>query len=181
MTSLKRFSTKIDSLLKSVVNISAAISSTTIFVMMFIITTDVILRYIFNRPVQGTYELAQFMVVGVVFLSIAYIQSVRGHIKMEIATSWLPLKGQTALDIFSHLLGIFFFIIILWQSGQLAWKAWVTQDHTMGLVAFPLWPAKSLVPLGSFLICLQLFSDVIRDIALLSNRPSEGSGDERKG
>ena len=117
--------------------------------MMFFLTADVILRYLFSRPIQGTYQLAEFMVIGVVFLSIAYVQSLRGHIKMEVATSWLPKKAQIRFDIFGYLIGIALFSVIAWNSGKIAWNAWQINDLSMGMVKFPLWPAKSLVPFGS--------------------------------
>lgn len=172
MTKLRGFFIKADSSLRSVVKALAWVSSGIVFVMMFFLTADVVLRYLFNRPIIGVYQLAEFMVVGVVFLSIAYVQTLKGHIKMEVATSWLPLKGQIALDIFGYLVGIAVFSVITWHSGKIAINAWRIKDVSMGMVQFPLWPAKFLVPFGSGLLCLGLFSDLIRDLAMLL-RPSD--------
>ena len=164
--------------MKSVVKALAWISSGIVFVMMFFLTADVVLRYLFNRPIIGVYQLAEFMVVGVVFLSVAYVQTLKGHIKMEVATSWLPLKGQIALDIFGYLVGIAVFSVIAWHSGKIAIHAWRIKDVSMGMVQFPLWPAKSLVPFGSGLLCLELFSNVLGDLAMLlrpaDNMPEAG-------
>lgn len=179
MYNVKKYFVKADNALKMLVKFSAVLSSGIIFIMMFIISADVVMRYLFNRPIQGVYDIAEFSLVGVVFLSLAYIQSVRGHIFMEIATSWMPVKGQMALDIFNYILAILFFAIIFWQSGKIAWTAWVIHDHTMGLVMLPLWPAKSIVPYGSGLICLQLVSNLIQEIFLLSRPALNGPRGER--
>jgi TRAP-type C4-dicarboxylate transport system permease small subunit len=168
-----------ESTMSSVVKILAWISSMIVFVMMFFITADVILRYLFSRPILGTYQLAEFMVIGVVFLSITYVQTLRGHIKIEVATSWLPQKGQIALDILGYLIGIALFSVIAWQSGKIAWTAWQIKDVSMGMVKFPLWPAKALVPFGTGLLCLQLLFDLIRDLAKLLS-PIEDKSIERE-
>jgi TRAP-type C4-dicarboxylate transport system permease small subunit len=132
-----------------------------VFVMIFPTTLDVILRYIFNAPLPEMFQLTEFMMVAVVYLGIAYVQQLKDHIKIEIVTQWLPRKIQDALDLFGCLVGLVIFAVITWQSGRLAWEAWDTQDYTMGLVHFPLWPAKTILPVGVGLFCLRLLLDIL--------------------
>ncbi|MBI5969181.1 MAG: TRAP transporter small permease [Deltaproteobacteria bacterium] len=132
-----------------------------VFIMIFPTSVDVILRYLFNAPLPEIFQLTEFMMVGVVYLAISYVQALKDHIKIEIVTSWLPKKAQEALDLFGYLVGLFIFSIIAWQSGRQAWEAWVTQDYTMGIVQFPVWPAKSILPLGVGLLCLRLILDIM--------------------
>jgi TRAP-type C4-dicarboxylate transport system permease small subunit len=132
-----------------------------VFVMIFPTTVDVVLRYVFNAPLPEMFQLTEFMMVGVVYLGIAYVQQLKDHIKIEIATQWIPRKGQDALDLFGCAVGLFIFGLITWQTGRQAWEAWDTQDYTMGIVQFPLWPAKSILPVGIGLFCLRLFVDLI--------------------
>ena len=148
-----------------------------VFVMIFPTTVDVVLRYVFNAPLPEMFQLTEFMMVGVVYLGIAYVQQLKDHIKIEIATEWMPQKGQDILDLLGHLVGLFIFGLITWQTGRQAWEAWDTQDYTMGIVQFPLWPAKSLLPIGIGLFCLRLFLDLLIGICKL--RGSGASDKER--
>ncbi len=132
-----------------------------VFVMIFPTAIDVILRYVFNAPLPEVFYLTEFMMVGVVYLGIAYVQQSKGHIKIEIATQWLPKEVQEGLDLFGYLVGFLIFSIITWQTGRLAWRAWVTQDYAMGIIQFPLWPAKSILPIGIGLFSLRLLLDVL--------------------
>ncbi len=132
-----------------------------VFVMIFPTTVDVVLRYIFNAPLPEMFQLTEFMMIGVVYLAIAFVQQLKDHIKIEIATQWMPQKGQDILDIFGNLVGLFIFGLITWQTGRQAWEAWDTQDYTMGIVQFPLWPAKSILPVGIGLFCLRLILDIL--------------------
>ncbi|MCJ7495187.1 MAG: TRAP transporter small permease, partial [Deltaproteobacteria bacterium] len=67
------------------------------------------------------FQLTEFMMVALVYLAIAYVQQLKDHIKIEIATQWLPPKVQEALDLFGYLVGLVIFTIITWQTGRLAW------------------------------------------------------------
>lgn len=145
-----------------------------VFVMIFPTTVDVVLRYVFNAPLPEMFQLTEFMMVGVVYLGIAYVQQLKDHIKIEIATEWMPRKGQDILDLFGYLTGLFIFGLITWQTGRQAWEAWDTQDYTMGIVQFPLWPAKSLLPLGIGLFCLRLFLDLLMGIYRLTGSGANG-------
>jgi TRAP-type C4-dicarboxylate transport system permease small subunit len=148
-----------------------------VFVMIFPTTVDVFLRYVFNAPLPEMFQLTEFMMVGVVYLAIAYVQQLKDHIKIEIATQWMPQKGQNILDLFGYLVGLFIFGLITWQTGRQAWEAWDTQDYTMGIVQFPLWPAKSILPVGIGLFCLRLFVDLL--IGIYKLRGLEASDEEQ--
>src|SRR3989304_4130225 len=66
--------------------------------MMFLMTADVILRYIFGSPLPGAYELLQFMMSIVIPFGIAYCAHEKGHITVDVLFVFLPAKGQRILD-----------------------------------------------------------------------------------
>lgn len=131
-----------------------------IMVLMFLTTADVFGRYVLNSPIEGAFEGSEVLMVGIIFLGIAYVQHMKGHVNVEVATSWLPQRAQLGLETFGYLVGFLIMAVIAWQSGALAWKAFVTHDHTHGLVRIPLWPGKSLIPIGTGLLCLRLIANI---------------------
>jgi len=134
-----------------------------ILILTILTTADVCLRYLFNNPIPGVYELSELMLIGIVFLSIAYVQANRGHIRIEILTSLFSPTVKFVLNIFAYASGIFVFILITWRSGYLAWQALVLRDYTGGLVQWPIWPAKAALSVGSGLICLRLIRDLYKE------------------
>ena len=130
-----------------------------------------------EEPLPAIFQLTEFMMVGVVYLGISYVQSMKEHIKIEMATSWLPQWSQDFLDIFGYMIGLLLFAIMMWQSGRLAWEAWVTQDYTMGIIHFPLWPAKSIIPIGCGLLCIRLLLDIFLDIQKLRRSGTQSDAD----
>ena len=153
-----------DRSLRKVEKRACQIAAGLVLVMIFPTTFDIFMRYIMEEPLPAIFQLTEFMMVGVVYLGISYVQSIKEHIKIEMATSWLPQRGQDLLDMFGYLVGLFLSATITWQSGRLAWEAWVTQDYTMGIIHFPLWPAKSIIPIGCGLLFIRLLVDFLLDI-----------------
>lgn len=151
----------------------AYLSAAIVVFMMLLTTGDVVLRYGFNRPIQDSFELSQFMLVAIVFLGIPYLQSIRGHVSIEFATARLSPNTREILKIFGHVIGLFAFAIVTWRSGYYAWQAWETNDYTMGIMQYPLWPAKSIVPLGSGMLCVRLILDIGHDTAALFHRGAQ--------
>jgi len=45
----------------------------------------------------------------------------------------------------------------------------------MGIVHFPLWPAKCIIPLGCALLCIRLLVDMVMDIQKLLNPAAGGT------
>lgn len=156
-----------DKFLRKVERGACYVAAGLVFIMIFPTTLDIFFRYIMEEPLPAIFQLTEFMMVGVVYLGIAYVQSLKEHIRIEMATAWMPQWCQDVHDIFGYLVGLLLFAIITWQSGRLAWEAWVTQDYTMGIIHFPLWPSKSIIPIGCGLLCIRLLLDIVLDIQKL--------------
>lgn len=52
--------------------------------LMVLITVDVLMRLILNKPIVGAYELCQFMLLISLYASFAYLQSEKGHVSVNI-------------------------------------------------------------------------------------------------
>ncbi len=143
--------------------LSQIIGGTILIVMMVLVSADVLGRYIFNAPLQGTNELVEFLMVGLFYFTVSHAQALRTHIRVEFLLVYLSPRLRTKLDIFCHSLGLLVFALIAWQSWRAALQAWKLGETTFGLILFPLFPSKILVPIGSFLFCLRLAKDIWED------------------
>lgn len=128
--------------------------------MMFLTTLDVILRYIFNSPLPGVYTLCEMLMVGAVYPAVAYVQQVKGHVRVDILIDRIKGRPRVAFELATLWIAFVSFAILTWQSGRLAWDAWVTGDHDMGLIEYPYWPAKAMMTLGVALLVLRLITDI---------------------
>ncbi len=82
---------------------------------------DVLLRYFFNRPLDGTIELTELVMVVVFFSSVAYTQWQKGHVTMDIITARLSAKNRAHLEAvtgFWSVAIVFFCIVAMVQYSS---------------------------------------------------------------
>ncbi|WP_420105021.1 TRAP transporter small permease [Herbaspirillum huttiense] len=129
-----------------------------------ILTYSVVVRYFFHQPTDWQDEASVFMLVGVIFLCSAYVQSLRGHIGIEALAGLLsPLANKVRMfivDAVSFLFCAFF----TWKSWTLFHEAWVEGQTTSSTFAPPLWIPYSLMALGMSMLTLQLLVQVLTRI-----------------
>jgi hypothetical protein len=66
--------------------------------MMFLIAVDVILRKLLDKPVTGSYELIQFMMVVTVALAVAYTDIEKSHVTLDLVTPHFPKRARAIID-----------------------------------------------------------------------------------
>lgn len=138
-----------------------SLSGWILFFMMFLITFDVIGRYFLSRPITGTLEITEFLMVFVIFLSIACVQRRKGHIRVHLITARLSAKKEAVIDIVAHLVAAVFFLLLAWQAGVSGLSSWQYNEASEGLFQIPIYPPKFAVAAGSLLIVMQFLSDIV--------------------
>lgn len=136
------------------------VSSAILIIMMLMVTSDVTSRYLFNRPILGTLECIEFSMVGMIFLGFAYTQGVKAHIKIDLVTARMSPKAKEICHIAVYLLGLLFFALIVWHGSRMAIDSWKMKEISWGASRLPVYPAKTMVPFGSLIICLQFIVDI---------------------
>lgn len=143
------------------------------FLLSFVVCADVLGRDLFGRPLQGTKELVEISIVIILWLQAAYAIRSGGMIWVDAVHSRLPLRVRGALDVLGALLGIAFFGLVCWGSIDPALYAWTSNEFEgEGALRIPVWPARFLVVLGSFLAAFNyLLLAIERTRALISGSP----------
>lgn len=137
------------------------------FLVSFLIIFDVSRRYLFNSPLTGTYEIVHSLLVLVVFFGIAYTQSTRGHIRIELIDRYLSPRQSLCLEITVYSICLIFFLTLTWTSWDVALNAIITGEYSGGAVHIPIYPAKTIITLGALLMSLQFIVDIVNDIRKL--------------
>jgi TRAP-type C4-dicarboxylate transport system permease small subunit len=122
---------------------------------------EVVFRYFLNKPILGTVEISSYLLVIFCFTGMAFTQSQRGHIALELFTQRLPQRMSRVLKIITSTLSLAVFAVITWQTSIAFWKSWEMQEVRWGALPLPVWPVKFFVAFGSLVLCLQLVLDLI--------------------
>jgi TRAP-type C4-dicarboxylate transport system permease small subunit len=158
---------RISDVMSTVNKVQALISSFAVFVIMTLISADVVGRFVFNRPVMGTYELGQMFMVGMVFLGLSYTQMVGGNVTVDTFTRRLNPRMRAALSIFADIVGLVIFGLMTYSSGNLAWIALKNKRTVQGLLGMPLYPSKFVVAIGTATLTLYFLIKLVGEINLV--------------
>jgi TRAP-type C4-dicarboxylate transport system permease small subunit len=128
--------------------------------MMLLTASDVILRYVFNRPIVGSYDLTEYMMAILVSFGLAYCAFVKGHVRVDLIVTHLPQRLQSVIDSITGLLGIILFSIITWQAF-IYMKLLFDSGLKSTVLLIPRFPFAGLVCLASAVLTVTLLADFL--------------------
>ena len=134
-----------------------------LFAMMLLTTADVAGRYLFNAPIMGTFEITEFMMVCVVFFALAYTQSQKGHVAVDIVVNLFPEKIGRLIDLLNFLVSFLVFSLITWMSVERGFEVLANKDCS-GTLSIPVYPFVFIVALGSAAMCIELAIDTFKKV-----------------
>jgi TRAP-type mannitol/chloroaromatic compound transport system permease small subunit len=123
---------------------------------------EIVARYVFNAPTiwasEGMVMLSGFMYV----LVGGYAQLHKRHVRIDLLYSNLGLRGQAICDVISFLFFSLFMYALVWHGGIFALDS-IKLRETSATPWDPIvYPIKSAIPVGAFLVWLQMTADVAR-------------------
>ena len=133
------------------------------FLTMLLVVANVAGRYLFNKPVTGTLEITESLLVLTIFLSLALTQYDGGHIRVNLVTRRLPEAVARGLTVVSMLIGAGFFTWCGYAAWIFAAQSYSFNEQEWGEVVFPLWPMKFVVFFGIALLAIQFLLDAIAE------------------
>jgi TRAP-type C4-dicarboxylate transport system permease small subunit len=145
----------------------AVLSCVTIAIMMFSTTIDSIMRYLFNSPIPGIFELNEVILVVCVFMGLSWCQAKRGHIRVTMVLQRMRPRAAVVLDIIIWIIAFSFVMILAVQTWHDAVYAYSIKLFRWGTVQMPIWWARALVPIGLWLLCIQILLDIWTDVCRL--------------
>jgi len=128
--------------------------------LMVLTASDVTLRYVFNRPIIGSYDLTEYMMAVVVSFGLAYCALLKGHVRVDLVVSHLPQRVQVTIDSITGLLSLFLFSIITWQSFVYM-KLLFDSGLESTVLHIPRFPFAALVGLGSAFLTIVLLGNFL--------------------
>jgi TRAP-type C4-dicarboxylate transport system permease small subunit len=142
---------------------------TLLFFMMVLGTCDVMGRYLFNKPILGTYEVFEILLPAIVLLGLGYTQGNNAHIRVELLLSRLSFRRRTILNFVTNGCGLFISILILWRGWVLVAGYW-RMGRTIPTIEVPMFLPQLLVPLSALMLSLVLILQMIQYIVQIGER-----------
>jgi TRAP-type C4-dicarboxylate transport system permease small subunit len=120
------------------------------FVLTFIIIADITSRGLFNDPLNGTREIVANSIVMIVFLQVGYAIRSRSMLSAEFLIDLFPPRIRRITLAFGYLIGVVFFLLIIFGGWDLAISSWVGGEFEgEGALHVPSWPTRFMILIGS--------------------------------
>jgi len=128
-----------------------------------LLVTDVCLRFFFGKPISGSTEVVEFMLVLVVFASLASTTLEKGHVCVDLLLSRFSEKTQAFADAFTYSLSSGLWILISWR-GFVQAQVLRRSGRISGTLSIPEWPLLLVVSACGGLVALVLLCNVISSL-----------------
>ena len=143
---------------------------------MVVSTADVVGIRLFNAPVPGAFEGAANLMPIIVFVSLAYIQRQRQHVRVEFFYVKGSPRTRALLDIINAIVVMIFLAGLGWAAWQAFEISSAMNERSPGIIRFPIYPIKFIIVPGVAIMVLQMLLDLVKHVGEFRNPPEDGGG-----
>jgi TRAP-type C4-dicarboxylate transport system permease small subunit len=112
---IRKALTRLDAGLEPLLGVIAGVL---LFGMMTLTFVDVVLRYLFNAPLRGSFEITELMLVGLIFAALPLVSRREEHVVMDFLDRFLGLRTYRALRALEHIVSA----AVMTGMGCLLWQ-----------------------------------------------------------
>ncbi len=138
-----------------------------LLIIMVIMTMEVMLRYVFNRPTIWAWDVNVQLGAATALLAGGYTLLHHRHVRVDVVYTRFSPKVKVIADLATS---VFFFSysgVLMWYGGKLAWASVMVREYNqMTPLAYPVYPLKVLLVVAVFLLFLQGGAKFIRDLTI---------------
>jgi TRAP-type C4-dicarboxylate transport system permease small subunit len=148
-----------------------AIGCLMLFALMLIVVGDVTLRYLFNAPLQWSYEvISSYLMPGLFFLAASHTLRAHAHVSVDILHNYVKRRTRYVLEAVSSVLAAPVFLLCTVVSAQNTLHELQTGATSTSGLALPSWTISLLLPIGFGMLTLRLFLNAVGYLATLALR-----------
>ncbi len=167
--------TKLDKLIEKIGNLLS-------FIFLFIVLIslyEIAMRYAFNRPTIWVHETASFLGGALFIFGGAYALATNKHVRVVLLYDHVSVRHKHYLNIFHHLVGLVFSLLMVWASYLMVQDAWFNPNgeihlQTSGSAWNPVFPAylKAIILMTMLILSLQFCLHLIAEVHALRSKPN---------
>ncbi len=148
----------------------ALVSGVTLLALMCLIVYSVFMRRVFNAPPLGVYDTAEVMLIPVVAFSLAYTGLTKGHIFVDLLSSFAKPRTIQRSDAVVLLVCGLLVALLTWESILLGVRAIEVNEVTQ-MVEIPYFPFIAALALGAALFAIVLFKQAWQALKGIESPP----------
>ena len=146
------------------ITIMAWIAGALIVFCMASIVVDVMMRYIFGKPMIWVYYVAEYILLYSTFLAAAYVLKQNRHVRVDIVVRMLSERQRIYLSIFTGILGLFYCAVLGYYTWIDTYEAFLMKSTFSTSLEMYQYPIKMVMPFGCLLLCIEFIRKIILSV-----------------
>ena len=132
--------------------------------LIFAITFEIVMRYVFNSPTIWVHETSGYLLVVMAMVGGGYTFLHKGHVSVDIIYARLSTRGKAILDlIITAPFMLILYYVLVWKGAEFAWQAITDMERSGSFWNPPIYIIKIFLPVGGFLLMIQGLAKIARD------------------
>jgi TRAP-type C4-dicarboxylate transport system permease small subunit len=131
----------------------ALLAGVILLLLMGVTVVDVVMRYVFNKPLASAWEFTEFSMTAIVFLGIAYCGWTGGHISVDLLEKWLDRPGLRYLPALIAFTGALLFALVAYRATL---ETIATISQVSNMLRWPHYPFRFTAAFGSAMLAIVL-------------------------
>lgn len=141
-----------------------AIGVTFLMAMMLLTVADVLMRYLFNRPILGSIEITEYLMAVTGFSGLAWCAAGREHARVDLLLGLFSKRTQAIFDSVTYFLCLTVVPLVAWQGFVSSNYARETGKHSF-LLEIPAYPFYLALGIGFAALFLVLIVLMVKSVA----------------
>lgn len=156
---------KVTKIIDRISDIFALLAGLAMIIGVSLVLVEIVVRSVFDSTIYITQEFTAYFMVAITFFGLAYTLKEKGHIRLTFLFKLMKTPKQRAfLDIYASIIGLIIFGIITYATWDLFLTNALSGARSMTITKTYIAIPQFAMPLGSFLICLQFISEILKSM-----------------
>lgn len=153
------------SLIERLSYIAGVIAAALIGIAIAIVCQMVFIRYALQGSAAWQTEVVTFSLVAATLLGSPWVMKQRGHVAVELVTSYASPGARRVMTILGDLVVLIFSVIMFWKGLEITLEAYEGGWTTDSIYEFSMWIPYSSIPIGFGLLALQCLACIMKTLS----------------
>lgn len=122
---------------------------------MLVISADVALRFLMDRPIPWVLEATEYSLLYITFLGTAWLLKREGHVKLDFVLDRLEPRTASILNVITSILMTIVCLLLAWYGAQSTWDHFERGVRSVKYFSLPMFAFLAIIPVGSFFLVVQ--------------------------
>lgn len=146
------------------------LGSLMLFALMCLVVADVSLRYLFNAPLQWSFEvISKYLMPGLFFLAVSHTLKAHSHVAVDILHNYVKPKTRYVFEAIGSIVAMPAFAVCAWMAAGVTVEDFRTGAMASDGMAVPTWSVSIFLPVGFGLLALRLLLNSIGYVVSLAS------------